>query len=75
MSKLILEIDGMQLNKKMYDANLYDTFSAIVYNQKPFLREGMTVGEFLEERKYLGEHYQEFLDGSYEPLWRKCEKK
>jgi len=40
MSKLILEIDGMQLNKKMYDANLYDTFPAIVYNQKPFLRDG-----------------------------------
>ncbi len=71
MGKTVLEIDGMQLDQEWYDKPLFDAVPPIVYNQQPFLHKEMIFGEFLEERRYLGEHYAEYLSGNYEPLWKK----
>lgn len=36
----------------------------------PFIREDMTPQEFDEELKYLGTHYEDYKNGTYEPLWK-----
>lgn len=38
--------------------------------ETPFWREGMTPEEYEAERDYLNNHFQEFINGDYEPLWK-----
>ena len=40
----------------------------------PFYHEGMTRGEWLEERSYLAEHIPEWHQGKYVPLWKQREQ-
>lgn len=41
----------------------------------PFIREDMTPEEFEEELKYLGENYESYKAGTYQPLWKQRSKK
>ena len=41
--------------------------------EAPFWRNGMTPEEYNEENDYLYEHYDDFLAGSYLPLWAQRE--
>ena len=41
----------------------------------PFVRQGMTVKEYWEERNYWGSHLNEVKAGTYEPLWKQRLKK
>ncbi len=36
----------------------------------PFVKEGMTVGEFREELRYFSKHREEYKKGNYKPLWK-----
>lgn len=42
-------------------------------SEYPFVREGMTPEEFDEELKYLGENYDKYREGTYQPLWKQKE--
>ena len=46
----------------------WDLFLKI--SEYPFVREGMTPEEFEEELKYFGEHYEDYKNGDYKPLWK-----
>ncbi len=66
--------DNMEILSTDWNRSVFEFYNPIVYNQLPFLHEEMKVGEFLIERKYLGEHYDEFLKGEYTPLWKQPEQ-
>lgn len=36
----------------------------------PFVKKGMTVGEFREELRYFSEHRDAYKKGNYKPLWK-----
>ena len=40
-----------------------------------FYREGMTVEEYEREREYLGEHFEEWKNHTYIPLWKQKQEK
>lgn len=42
--------------------------------EAPYWREGMSPEEYDEEREYYYSHFQEWLDCSYEPLWKQRAK-
>lgn len=46
----------------------WDLFLKIA--EYPFIHQNMTPEEFDEELKYLGEHYEEYKEGKYKPLWK-----
>lgn len=46
----------------------WDLFLKIA--EYPFIRQDMTLEEFDEELKYLGEHYEDYRNGNYLPLWK-----
>lgn len=46
----------------------WDLFLKIA--EYPFIRPDMTPEEFAEELMYLGEHYEEYKNGTYKPLWK-----
>ena len=50
----------------------WDLFLKIA--EYPFKRPDMTPKEFDEELMYLGEHYEEYKNGTYKPLWKQREK-
>ncbi len=70
MSKKVL-IDGQEfeLSEEEYNAPV-TTLNPILLNQYPFVHEGMSVGEYFEEKKYYGENYEKVLKGEYVPLWQ-----
>ena len=40
----------------------------------PFIRKGMTVSEYEEEKNYWGAHLKEVKEGTYIPLWKQKNK-
>lgn len=38
----------------------------------PFYRKGMTPEEWETEREYHIAHFQEWIDGTYQPLWKQA---
>ena len=50
----------------------WDLFLKIA--EYPFKRTDMTPEEFEGELMYLGEHYNEYKEGTYQPLWKQREK-
>lgn len=42
--------------------------------EAPFWRDGMTPEEYDEENLYLQEHWKEYMDNKYVPLWKQREK-
>ncbi len=38
--------------------------------EAPFYREGMTPEEWMKENDYYIAHFQEWIDGTYQPLWK-----
>lgn len=67
MSNMV-EIGGI-----MWDADSIkqplSTLDPIVYNQYPFVREGMTIEEYLREKEYYGKNYSKVVNGTYLPMW------
>lgn len=53
---------------------IIDNWNPILLNGYPFIREGMTAREYLEERDYWGLHMKEYHNGTYKPLWQQREK-
>ena len=41
----------------------------------PFVRKGMTLREYLEEKEYYYQHKSEIKTGEYKPLWKQKEIK
>lgn len=39
----------------------------------PFVRKGMTLREYFEEKEYYYQHREEVKTGKYEPLWKQRE--
>lgn len=39
----------------------------------PFVRKGMTLREYLEEKEYYNQHRQDVKDGIYKPLWQQIQ--
>lgn len=74
MSKKVM-IDGceFELSEEEYNAPA-TTLDSILLNQYPFVHEGMSVGEYYEEKKYYGENYDKVLNGEYVPLWQQKNK-
>ena len=52
---------------------IHDVLDPIML-EYPFVRDGMTVGEYIEEKIYYGEHFQEYRRGKYKPLWKQREE-
>lgn len=50
----------------------WDIFLKIA--EYPFIHPDMTPDEFDEELKYLGEHYEDYKYGDYQPLWKQRKK-
>lgn len=46
----------------------WDLFLKIA--EYPFKRPDMTPEEFEEELMFSGEHYEEYKNGTYKPLWQ-----
>ena len=70
MSKMIC-IDGCEFELSEAEYNAPATIlDPILLNQYPFVHEGMSVGEYFEEKKYYGENYEKVLKGEYVPLWK-----
>ena len=69
MSKII-EFDSMQFSEQKWNALAVNELDPILLNQYPFVHEGMSVGEYFEEKKYYGENYEKVLKGEYVPLWQ-----
>lgn len=40
-----------------------------------FYREGMSIEEYERERECLGEHFDEWLNRTYVPLWKQKQEK
>ena len=40
----------------------------------PFWREDMSVEEYEEERNYLNQHWTDYMNNRYIPLWKQREK-
>ena len=40
----------------------------------PFWREDMQPEEYDLERKYFAEHFEDYTNGNYEPLWKQNNK-
>ena len=40
----------------------------------PFMHEGITHGEFDEEKIYFAQHYDDYRKGNYTPLWKQRKK-
>ena len=64
----MFEYDGVQYTKEQCDQITSEFFNPILLNQYPF--EGMTVGEYLEEKKYYLNHCKEVRNRTYKPLWK-----
>ena len=60
--------NGKDINDNI--GNTIDNWPSILTDGLPFVREGMSVEEFEKEKEYFGEHYAEYLNGAYEPLWK-----
>lgn len=41
-----------------------------IMKEFPFIRDGMTIAEYEEERDYWGMHLEEVKNGTYIPLWK-----
>lgn len=67
-----VEIGGV-----MWDADSIkqplSTLDPIVYNQYPFVREGMTIEEYLREKEYYGKNYSKVVNGTYLPMWKQVD--
>lgn len=50
----------------------WDLFLKI--SEYPFIKPDMTPEEFNEELVYLGEHYEDYKQGTYIPLWKQGNK-
>lgn len=72
MSELF-EYDGALYTKEQCDKKASEFFDPILLNQYPFVFEGMTVREYLEEKKYYLNHYKEVRNLTYKPLWKQKE--
>ena len=66
-------IDNVQYTEEQLNMSVYEFFDSIIFDQKPFLRDDMTVREYLEELKYYGENFDKVLKCSYLPLWKQKE--
>ena len=55
MSELF-EYDGLYYTKEQCEEIASEVLDPILLNQYPFVFEGMTVGEYLEEKKYYLNH-------------------
>ena len=67
-----VEIGGV-----MWDADSIkqplSTLDPIVYNQYPFVREGMTIEEYLREKEYYKKNYSKVVNGTYLPMWKQVD--
>ncbi len=39
-------------------------------SEAPFARDGMSEDEYFEEKRYFVEHFEEWIAGTYQPLWK-----
>lgn len=69
MSELF-EYDGLYYTKEQCEEIASEVLDPILLNQYPFVFEGMTVGEYLEEKKYYLNHCKEVRNRTYKPLWK-----
>ena len=51
-----------------------ESWASGTLKEAPFWREGMTPEEYDEENMYLGEHWSDLVNGTYEPLWKQRQK-
>ncbi|MCM1224667.1 MAG: hypothetical protein NC548_60490 [Lachnospiraceae bacterium] len=65
----IIICDDMGIRLNDWNAPMVEFLHPFVYNQKPFVREDMTLGEYFMELEYYKQHHKEFLDGTYVSLW------
>lgn len=38
--------------------------------EESFYRKGMTTEEWFKEKEYQGQHFDEYIAGTYVPLWK-----
>lgn len=67
--------DGVELeiSEEEYYADATEILGPFVLNQKPYVHEGMTVGEYYKEKEYYRDNWNKVLDGTYVPLWKQKE--
>lgn len=70
----IVIYDDMEIRLCDWNGPMVDFLHPFVYNQKPFVHDGMTLKEYFIELEYFGQHHKEFLKGTYVPLWKQEEK-
>ena len=63
-----------EIPEEKYYADVEEELGPFVINQKPYVHEGMTVGEYYEEREYYRNNWDKVLDGTYVPLWKQKEQ-
>ncbi|MCM1190524.1 MAG: hypothetical protein NC541_14670 [bacterium] len=49
--------------------DVIDNWSPLML-EYPFVRKGMTLREYFQEKDYYNQHRQEVKDGTYLPLWK-----
>lgn len=64
--------DGIELEipEEEYYADAKEVLGPFVINQKPYVHEGMTVGEYYEEREYYRNNWDKVRNRTYVPLWK-----
>lgn len=69
----MFEYDGVQYSKEQCEKKASEFFDPILLNQYPFVHEGMTVRDYLEEKQYYLNHCKEVRNLTYKPLWKQKE--
>lgn len=64
-----IDFDILTEEKKM-SINVWDVPGFAMVCEYPFVRDDMTWGEYLKEKEYYGEHWEDVLTGTYKPLWK-----
>lgn len=67
---VLMVIEGIE-----EDTNVWDIPNFEFLAEYPFVKDDMTWGEYIREKKYFGEHYQDYRMGTYKPLWKQKEEK
>lgn len=69
----IIEFDDILFKEETWNAKAVEKLDPLLFDQYPFVREDMTVGEYFTEKKYYIENHDKFLKGEYTPLWKQAE--
>lgn len=75
MSIMVMS-EGMEIEipEEKYYAEVHEALDPILLNQKPYVHQGMTVGEYYEEREYYRNNWDKVRDRTYVPLWKQREQ-